>query len=140
MTTVTQKGIKHLARYFGVLALLILFGYRYTDSFYFMALLGPPYFLCYWLRVHGQFVTHWLPNEPFYNNFLLILPVTLIYFGLIGFQLKNLINERGKIRFLSTLALLAFLLYVHFLAFKELSLFWKGSAPLWSLANERLFH
>lgn len=128
MSFVTAKRITHLARYFGVLAVLILLGYHYTNSFYFMALLGPSHFLVYWFRVHADSLAHWIPNEPLYNNFLLIYPVTVIYFGLVGFQLKNLVNERGRLRLLSILVFLAFLAYIHFLAYKEIGLYWEGGS------------
>lgn len=130
MPLVTSKRIKHLARYFGLLAMLSLVTYYQTHFFYLLALLGPSFFLTSWLRSHSLPVIDWIPNEPFYNNFLLLLPVTVIYFGLVGFQLKNLINERGKIRILSILIFLGFLFYIHAVAFQELALYWEGSSRL----------
>lgn len=128
MPIVTRKRIKHLARYFGVLALLIYFGYYYTNSHYLLVLLGPIFFIAYWLKTQGVAFLAMLPNEPFFNNYFLLLPITIIYFGLVGFQFKNLINERGKIRLISILVFIAFLVYIHYLSFQELHLYWEGSA------------
>lgn len=119
------KKIKHLARYFGVLGVLILVGYFYSSfSNYFLIILGPAFFLAYWLRTFGPvtMITSFIPNEPLYNN-LLIIFTTIVYFGLLGFQLKNILNERGKIRLVILLVFFGFLFHIHRLAFKELSLY-----------------
>lgn len=131
MPLITPKRIKHLARYFGILGILCLLGYWYTDYAYsFLVFLGPPFFLVYGLRTQAGVVTNLMPNEPLFNNFLLLLPATVIYFGLLGFQLKNIFNERGFIRKIVFLAFLAFLIYIHTMAFRELSLYWEGSEKL----------
>ncbi len=132
MPIVNSKRIKHLARYFGILGFLFLLGYGYTDySYYFLILLGPAFFLTYWLRTFEplKIVTSFIPNEPLYNN-LLILSSTLIYFGLIGFQLKNILNERGKIRLVILLIFFGFLFYIHQTSFRELSLYWGETKKL----------
>lgn len=127
MTLVTPKRIKHLARYFCLAGILFLFGYRYTDyAHYFLALLGPIFFLAYWLRLHGGFLTQALPNEAPFNSLLLFL-LTVSYFGLVGFQTKNILNERGKFRVFFFLAFVGFLVYIHYLAFQELGLYWAGT-------------
>jgi len=127
MSLFHPKRIKHLARHFGILGFLILLGYGYTPySYYFLILLGPAFFLAYWLRTYGAAVTSYIPHEPLYNN-LLILFTTLVYFGLLGFQLKSILNERGKIRLLLLLVLFGFLFYIHRMSFQELSLYWSES-------------
>ena len=123
---VNPKKIKHLSRYFGILGILFLAGYGYTGfSYYFLIALGPAFFLAYWLRTFAPLtiVTSYIPNEPLYNN-LLIIFTTIIYFGLLGFQLKNILNERGKIRLLILLIFFGFMFHIHRLSFKELSLYW----------------
>lgn len=128
MRIVTHKRIKHLARYFGILALVCFGGYKASNQFSFLTLLGPPLFLVYWLRTQGDFITRWIPNNPFFNDLFLFFPLTVIYFGLVGFQLKNFLNERGFIRLLGLAALIAFLIYIHTVSFQEIALFWEGSA------------
>lgn len=121
---VHPKRIKHLARYFGVVGFFCLAGYGFTDySYYFLSVLAPSFFLVYWLRTYGAALTSILPHEPLYNNLLLVF-AALIYFGLVGFQLKNILNERGKIRLIILAAFLGFLFYIHRLSFSELSLYW----------------
>ena len=136
MDVSSAKKIHHLARYFGVLALICLLGYSFTGlSYPLLVLLGPPFLLTYFLRLHAGFFIGWLPNLPFLNQFLLFYPLTIIYFGLVGFQLKNIINEKGKIRILILAIFLAFLFYIHFLAFREISLYWEGSSKAIPVAN-----
>ena len=131
MSVVTPKRIKHLARYFGILAIICLLGYACTGFAYpFLVFVGPPIFLTYWLRTQGGLLVQWLPNEPLVNHLFLFAPLTVVYFGLVGFQLKNILNERGIIRTLILIAFLGFLIYLHSLAFQELSLYWKGSDKL----------
>ena len=130
MPIVSHKKIQHLSRYFGILGFLCLLGYGYTAySYYFLALIGPSFFITYWLRIHAGFLASIIPNEPLYNN-ILILVGTLLYFGLVGFQIKNILNERGKIRLLVLAIFLGFLVYIHRLAFQELSLYWSGREEL----------
>lgn len=128
MPFVTSKRIKHLARYFGVAALACFASYQIgLFSHLFLLFLGPPFFLSAWLRMHGGAFVQWIPDSPFFNRFFLVLPLTLLYFGLAGFQLKNILNERGRLRLLSLILFLGFLLYLHYAAFQELSLYWEGS-------------
>ena len=127
----TAKRVHHLARHFGVLAIFCLFGYAYTGlSYLFLLFLEPPIFATYWLRTHAGLVFQFIPDEPILNNFFLLVPITIIYFGLVGFQLKNVLNERGKLRWIVLAAFVAFILYLHFTAFQELSLYWQGSEKL----------
>jgi len=121
------KRIKHLARYFGIFALVCLLGYGAGLGRLFLIFLGPPLMFVYWLRVHANFLVMFIPHEPFFNNLFLFLPVTIIYFGLVGFQLKNIINERGKVRLLILVAFVAFIVFIHYLAYHEISLYWAGS-------------
>ena len=131
MAIVTPKGIKHLSRYFGVLGLLCFLGYWYTAySYYFLAVLAPCFFLVYFLRHFGGTVSDLLPNNATSNKIFLLFPMVILYFGLLGFHLKNILNERGKIRWIIMLAFLGFLGYIHYLAFHELGLYWKGSEKL----------
>lgn len=125
------KRIKHLSRYVGVLGVLFFTGYWYTDySHQFLWTLAPSFFLVYFLRQYGAIVLNFLPHEPMINKFFLLLPVSVVYFGAVGFHIKNILNERGKIRMLIFLAFMGFLGYIHYLAFQELDLYWQGSEKL----------
>ena len=124
MPIISHKRIKHLARYFGIIGFVCLVAYSFTQfGDYFLPLLSPPIFLSYWLRIYGHIVISFIPNEPLSNNLFLILPITIIYFGLVGFEIKNIINEKGKIRLLIAAAFIAFLVYIHYLSYKEIRLY-----------------
>lgn len=129
MTIISPKKIKHFSRYFGIIGFLCLVGYAYTSfSHLFLILVAPVFFITYWFRVYTGFLSSLIPNAPFFNN-LLLLFWTEIYFGLVGFQLKNILNERGKIRFLVLVAFVGFLIYIHYAAFQELNLYWTEKEP-----------
>ncbi len=129
MDHVSAKRVHHMARYFGILALVCLFGYSFLGLAYPMLLfLGPSLFLTYLLRTQVNFLFGWIPNIPLFNQLLFFYPLTIIYFGLVGFQLKNIINERGKIRIVILIIFVGFLVYIHSTAFKEIALYWEGSS------------
>src|SRR5205823_3724054 len=62
-----------------------------------------------------------LPDSENLNYYGFLMPFCILYFGLLGFQLKQLWNERGKVRFLSLFALIAFVSYIHYISWKNLS-------------------
>ena len=125
-----EKKIHHLARYFGVAAIICFIGYHMGLARFFLIFLGPPFYLTYLLRVRAGFLVQVIPNQPLFNNLFLFLPMTFIYFGLVGFQIKNILNETGKLRILILVAFLVFLCYIHFIAFHEISLYLAGSEKL----------
>lgn len=130
MQLVHPKRIKHLARYFCVLGAICIGGYSFGLAPIFLIFVAPPILLVYLLRTYAGVLVDWIPNNRFLYNLLLLFPITISYFGLIGFQLKNILNERGKIRFVIMLAFLFFLAYIHRLALQEISLYWAGSSSL----------
>lgn len=128
MAIVSAHRIHHLARYLGILALVVFVGYQFLGlSYLFLPFVGPPLYLVALLRGRLHFFEAVIPNNFFVNTFLLFFPLTVIYFGLMGFQIKNIINERGRLGLVMLVVFLAFLAYIHFLAFRELSLYWEGS-------------
>lgn len=128
MAIVSAQRIHHLARYFGILAVVVFAGYQLPGlSYLFLPFVGPPLYLVAFLRGRIYFLEAVIPNKFFVNTFLLFFPLTVIYFGLIGFQIKNIVNERGRLGLVMLVVFLAFLGYIHFLAFRELSLYWEGS-------------
>jgi len=125
---ISHKRIPHLSRHFGFLAFTCLILYAFSGlSFQILTFLGPPLFFVAWLRVHGGFLVSIVPNDYFYNNAFLVVPATFIYFGLVGFELKNILNERGRYRIVLLVAFLVFLAYLHNATFQEISLYWEGS-------------
>ncbi|MCM8775177.1 MAG: hypothetical protein NC930_02315 [Candidatus Omnitrophica bacterium] len=112
--------IHHAIRYFLLLAVFSLISYLfdlYPDIG--LVLIGPSIYISYWLKtILLRFIGSLIGGI---SNLVYLIPTTLIYFGCTGFLLKELWNERGAVRFLSVFALLAFLIYVHFLAWKNLT-------------------
>ncbi len=116
------KKIHHLIRYFVILGVVSFAGYvmRWQDQA-FLALCGPPIYLSYELK---SLITPILPPLPASQTFILygiLLPVTIFYYGLCGFLTKQLWNERGFVRTASLLTFLAFLVFVHWKSWLNLS-------------------
>jgi len=116
------KRIDHLIRYFAAIGLLTFFAYikSWNDDF-FLIFLGPCLYLAHGLKSVLSSVLGSLPSSRTFNHYGLLLPISLVYSCLIGFQMKQLWNERGKARFISLFALVLFLIYIHYLAWKNLS-------------------
>ncbi len=115
------KKIHHLIRYFIIIGLIVFFGYiKHWHDDVFLILIGPVLYLTYTVK-KGILSVISLPESEILNFYGLLLPFCVLYFGLIGFQLKQLWNERGKIRFLSLFALIAFIAYLHYTSWKNLS-------------------
>lgn len=78
---------------------------------------GPVFYLSYWTKSFlGRYLdTAAVPNEIFF------ISMTILYFGIIGFMLKELWNERGVIRYGSILAFSLFLLYLHYKSWQVLT-------------------
>jgi hypothetical protein len=121
---VILKKIHHLIRYFIVFATITFIGYiKQLNDDIFLFLIGPPLYIAHTLKslISENIVS--LPNTDVVNDFFFLLPVCLIYFGFIGFQLKQLWNERGKIRFVILLSFIIFIVYVHMSAAKALAIY-----------------
>jgi len=123
-----KKGY-HLVRYFLLFALLAFGAYRFSDGNpLLLTIMGPPIYLAYHFKnflitylALGP-VLETLPVDPA-NDFIFLLPITFIYFGVIGFQIKQIQKEQGLIRHITTLALLGFIGYVHYKAWDYLHAF-----------------
>lgn len=113
--------IHHLIRYFFVLGVISFVAYvkRWSDAVS-LFIMGPPLYLSHGLKkILKDYVN--LPDTQTINYYAFLLPITVIYFSLMGFQLKQLWNETGKIRFISLFALIAFIAYIHYKAWGNLS-------------------
>ena len=121
MVTNAIGQIHHLIRYFFLLGVLFFVAYvkRWSDDLS-LILMGPPLYLTQALKT---FVSSFVgfPSSQTFIYYVFLLPVTMMYFGFIGFQIKQLWNEKGPIRFISLFALVGFLIYVHYLTWTNLS-------------------
>lgn len=116
------KKIHHLIRYFLFLGIGAFVGYvREINTQVFLIFTGPCIYLSH--KVKGLLAPV-LGSANFSREMMLyvyLMPVTLLYYGVLGFMLKQLWNERGKIRFISMAGLVGFLLYIHYLSWKNLT-------------------
>ena len=119
--SISLKKIHHLIRYFVLIGIIVFIAYiKHWQDDIFLILIGPSIFLAYNARqTIGSLIT--LPDSEMVNYLAFLMPLCLLYFGLLGFQLKQLWNERGKIRFLSLFAMIVFILYVHYASWKNLA-------------------
>ncbi len=115
------KRFGHLVRYFIFLGFLVFLSYLMRwEEILTLVMIGPVLFLAHLLKTAASgFVP--LPSSPALNDFLFVFPLTMGYFILLGFQLKSLYNERGVVRIVMVLTLSAFVIFIHFLAWKNLS-------------------
>jgi hypothetical protein len=112
--------IHHLIRYFFLLGVLafVAFIKRWNDDLS-LVIMGPALYLTYGLlKVLGTYVA--LPSSQAFSYYGFLMPITILYFSFIGFQIKQLWNEKGPIRFISLFALIGFLIYIHYTTFKNL--------------------
>lgn len=115
------KKIHHLIRYFVFLAIGTFVGYvREINNDIFLIFVGP----CVYLAQKVKGVLSSLIGAVHLSHsmslYVFLLPVMLVYYALIGFMLKQLWNERGKIRYISVTVLSGFLIYIHYLSWKNL--------------------
>ena len=107
--------IHHLIRYFLVLSILAFVGYlKHWNDTICLLLVGPCLYLASGLKKIIVSYVWSVPSSLNVNLYGFLLPLTVLYFGLIGFQLKQLWNERGKIRIISLVFFIGFLLYIHY--------------------------
>lgn len=116
------KKIPHLIRYFFFLGVITFVGYiKDFQQDIFLALSAPCIYVAHSLYTLITTKVISLPNTQSVKYFGFLMPVCLIYFCFIGFQLKQLWNERGIIRWIILIVFVGFLLYVHFIAYQKLS-------------------
>ena len=115
------KKIHHLIRYFLAIGILVFVGYlKHWQDDLLLILIGPCLYLAYTAKIAiFSFIS--LPESKTLNDYFFLMPICILYFGLFGFQLKQLWNESGKIRFLSLFALITFVVYIHYTAWGNLS-------------------
>lgn len=127
--SIRYRRIHHLGRYTTAAGFLIFFLYltRLFDPV-IMFLLGPPIYVAYTFRAFlGGLFPGGRPSG-FVDAFVFLLPFTLLYYGAVGFLLKRLWNEHGRIRLASLIALGIFLVYIHITSGSNL-LSYLGTGP-----------
>jgi hypothetical protein len=121
---IALQKIHHLIRYFLVFAVIAFIGYtKQLNDGLFLIITGPCLYIAYHLKSFFTQNLIALNNTEAVNYYFFLFPVCLVYFGFIGFQMKQLWNERGKIRFIIMTAFISFLIYIHILAAKNLSVY-----------------
>jgi hypothetical protein len=78
----------------------------------FVIILSPVLFAAHWLE--GKF--SFFPLTPVLDELIFVLPVNLLYFGLVGYWLKRVSEERGIMKFLLLLIVIVFIGYLHWQA------------------------
>lgn len=114
------RQVRHLTRYFALLGCLAFaFHWLNINEKAALMLMGPPIYLASFAGdALRQFAK--LRLEGTQDDLYILLPITLVYYTFIGFQIKKLWNERGFVRLLTLLALIGFLLFVHLVAWRRL--------------------
>lgn len=106
--------------FLGILGFLIyLFSGKANFSF---VLLGPPIYVAYSLKSLLSFLKG---NSAVVNDFIFILPVTVLYYWGISFFIERLQNEKGWIKSISLTATILFILFLHYLAWNNLSAYYR---------------
>lgn len=115
------RQVQHLTRYFLIFSLLVFVLY-WQDINRDLAFLfiGPPLYIAYYLKDILAGYIEFESSRPI-NLFAFILPVNTAYYGLVGFQIKKIWNEQGFVRTITLLALVGFLFFIHFLAWRHLT-------------------
>lgn len=116
----TLKHPEHLTRYFFIFGIVAFVGYtRRLHEEAFLALIGPSLYIAATAKsLINSFLE--LPSTQFMSYYAFLLPVCLIYFSFIGYQFKKLWNERGPIRIVVLTIFLAFIGYIHIIAYGHL--------------------
>jgi len=116
------RHVQHLTRYFALLGLAV-FALYYTGIApkIILPLIGPVLYLAHTIKSAISSNIAALPDNEKVKMFGFLLPVTFVYYTLVGFQIKQLWNESGIARTLTLLTLLGFLVFIHFFAWHNLA-------------------
>lgn len=81
--------------------------------------IGPVIYLMSFLyKLLNQYLSISATGNTLQFGFL--LPGCILYFGLLGFLIKQIAEEKGLIKFLTIFAISGFFIFIHFLAWKNL--------------------
>lgn len=121
------KRFSHLTRYIVCLGILVFISYLLQwEETITLILMGPSLYLAYFLKGLVPSAIP-IPSWPWVNDFIFVLPMTVLYFVIVGFQIKKLYNEHGIVRIFMLFIVLAFLAYIHAQAWRNLSAYLPAS-------------
>jgi len=87
--------------------------WQIKGNFFFLAVMAP-------VLSFAQRIESWLPfansSTPIQNELIFVLPLTLLYFGLIGYWLRQILREEGFLKYFLLLCFVAFLVIIHWQA------------------------
>lgn len=95
----------------GLLSEFLLWKIERSDAC--LAIMAPVLTAAHLLENSFPFFTT-LP--PIQNELTLVLPLTLLYFGIVGFWISKIFTEEGFLKFLTLLAFLGFVVIIHWQA------------------------
>jgi len=85
-----------------------------------LVLTGPPIYLAYFAKnLIGASIAG--ADSQSAKDFGFMLPATLLYYAALGFLVRQLLNERGIIKIVTIIALVGFLVFIHFMTWQRLS-------------------
>ena len=116
-----RRKIDHLIRYFVVIGIVVAAGYanHWYDTV-FLILAGPMLYLAAAVQdLLGTLLGPMNYSMPM-NLYGFVMPIATLYYGVIGFLLKQLWNEQGFVRFISMLAITVFLIFIHYVSWTNL--------------------
>lgn len=74
--------------------------------------LSPALSVSHWLDQKFSFLT----STPLANELIFVLPVNIIYFGIIGYWIKRISEERGALKVFSLIAIVLLIIFIHWQA------------------------
>ncbi|MDD5672060.1 MAG: hypothetical protein PHN49_10505 [Candidatus Omnitrophica bacterium] len=93
--------------------------FEFTNGMpYSFPLIGPPLYIASLIK---QFLLPSINLTSEMRDYGLLLPVTMLYFIMIGLQLGQLTQEHGIRKPVTILSFLAFLIYIHYKTWVSLS-------------------
>lgn len=109
-----------MIRYFLVFSFGVFFAYwKGLLGKWALLLIGPILYLASFMKnLLGTYVK--LETGSPASLFGIVLPITLLYFGIASFLIKKLWAERGLIKVISLLGIIGFLGYIHYFSWVNL--------------------
>ena len=119
------RQVRFLYIHFILLGLAIFAAHYFSIAeSYLLILSGPAIYLASFIKqILIKFVE--LPKDQNSLELIFLLPIHILYFGLIGFLLKQIFSEKGLIKILTLLILIGFLGFIHVVSWKSLNLYLK---------------
>ena len=107
-------------RFFSIIFVCVLIGlaneyllWQVKENSVFLAVMSPTLTAANFLETQLPFFKS---LSPIQNEFALVLPLTSLYFGLIGYWLGQICREDGILKYFTLLCLIGFLIVIHWQA------------------------